>query len=706
MKSFSYNFLLLIFLIGPFALFAQSDVQQLNGGVVDSVFDKVIPDPYRWMENPESERVKGWLDEQEKVTNRELGKLWTRYNPISNSIGAHRLLVLPDYEKQGPWYFYKRYGGGPSQVLCYRKKVYSPPDIAFDPNIYNGKNIYYLTGYRLSDTSRYLAVGITASGSDWHQLHVRDMLTQKMLDDKLEWVRSDRVVWWGDGFFYARFNQPVNINDHTEPLSGHMLCYHKLGDEQNKDDIISLLPDYTNNEYHFKKDFDGRFLIMGTEAKLKGQLYNIVCYKDLRDGIDADWTTIASVPEKSGVVYRFIDAVDSDFYFLTNFQAPRYRIVKINIKTPDNFIVVVPQNDKVIKQVSHIHHQLVTVYCNRGLYSAAMYDYKGNKISGISFDTGVVVHGFEGYRDDDEVLYSQNSFFAPSSVFRYDFIKRAIEPTDETAVGFDPTKYTTRLVSYHSADGTEIPMYLTYKKGLKITGNNPVILYGYGGFGSFMTPFLDLTNIIMFENNGILAVPLIRGGGEMGDDWHNDGKRLKKQNSFDDFIAAAEYLIHEGYTNKEKLAIQGEDNGGLLVGAVITQRPDLFKVAVSESGLFDMLRYDKFTAARYWIDEYGATSNKEDFNNLYSYSPLQHVKRGTVYPATLFITDLKDEHIPPFHTYKFATALQSADNSKPHLLLSADNTSHFGKYQGTEFNFRAMTLAFIYAQMGLPLNPF
>lgn len=707
MQQFLYRLSLACLFSLPLLLSAQSPAN--NGAVTDTFFGQPVPDPYRWMEDMNSDRMKEWLKAEDKMATAEANKLFLNGSNADIALREHTLFVFPDFEKQGPWYFYRKYTGNmrePSPMLFYRKKIYTHADVAFDPNLYNGSEIYAVTGYWLSDSNQYLAVSIAPSGSDVNTIYVRDLVANKTLDDKLVGVKYRKVVWAGNGFYYARYLNPGSIQ---QAAQGHELCYHKLGDPQDKDDEIMALPDYLNHTLNFSKSNDGRFLVLCTEQKIRGKWQAIATYKDLRAGADADWNTLASAPDSGDLTYHFVDAIDTELYFLTNYGAPNYRLLKINIAKPGTFVEVIPERDMVMLEVNHINHQLAVLYSNHGLYHMQFCDYTGKRLLRLDFDPGIAVHGFQGKPDDDETLFTQNSFFFPQVVYRYDFNTKKVELTDETTIGYDPTMYVSKLVSYHSADGTEIPMYLCYKKGLKLNGHNPVVMYGNGSFGMVMTPFFKLSNILLFENGGILAMPLIRGGGEMGGQWHNSARNLDKQRSFDDFIAAADYLIKENYTNKDRLAAIGiNPGGGLLVGAVITQRPDLFKAVVTESGLFDMLRYNKSGEGPNWVYEFGTASNRQEFSNLLNYSPLNNVKPGVQYPATLSITPLNNAWVPPFHTYKFVAALQqNSAGNRPHLLFAEDNRGHFGLSERPGFNTQeAFIFSFIYGQMGLELKRF
>jgi prolyl oligopeptidase len=691
-------------------LAAQTDILHLKSDVADTIFGQIVPDPYRWMEDLNSDSVKQWLSAQRKITHKEKLKFRQSLDLAENNLDLYAAYNVPAAQKVGPWYFsmgsyLSTSMAVHSPVLFYRKEFEDKQEIAYNPNEIMDKYIYSIAGWSLSDDGQYLAVSLSKSGSDWCEIRVRNLRNFKNLNDKIDHVRFSSLVWWKDGFFYACYKKTAGDPGKMEVLPGQQLYYHKLGDSQEQDKLIIAVSSEVNEILHFSKA-GGHYLVVTRPQKISGKWYNTLAYKDLEKGLMGEWKLVASSLLETKVDFNVIGISDSNLFVRTNLTAPHYRILSYNLNTLNHADNIVPEKEEILQQVSFIHHELVARYFNLGRYTMIMYNLKGDMVDGIKFNDGISVSGFEGMPDDSETIYYESSFYTPQVSYKYDFKQSSISLTGFTHISYQPDNYATHIVFFHSADGTRIPMYLTYRTDLRITGNNPVLLYGYGGFGTPMVPSFHYSNILFLDNNGILAVPMIRGGGEMGGKWHEDGAGLKKQNSFDDFIAAAEFLEDSGYTTRDKLAIEGGSNGGLLIGAMLTQRPDLFHVAIGNAGLFDMVRFNKFTGGRYWTGEYGSPDDSLQFKNLYSYSPLHHVKPGVSYPAALFITGRYDDRVPPFQTYKFLATLQNQnEGSNPHILYFEDDTGHHGDLDYYNKNYLdAFILAFIFTEMNLPLS--
>jgi prolyl oligopeptidase len=708
MKSFPYKLLLEVLLLSAFPAGAQTDVLHLKGDVVDTFFSKAVADPYRWMENSGSDSVKQWLEAQKKMTNAEQKLMSSRFSNAVSSIEQRSTFRYQDAEKTGPYYFQMMRSANPydpSPILYYRENPNDRFEEAFNPNKVSGHNSFTINQWELSDNGKYLAIALSAGGSDWLEIRVRDLDKNMDLKDRVNQVRFSSIVWWHDGFFYTRYPH----SDQTAALGGHELYYHKLGKSQDDDELIMVMPSTTGNSpIEFQKTSNEKYLVVNKNQKIGKAWYQMVVLKDLSQGLEDEWKVLVQVPAKDKAFFEVVDYTDSGFIIHTNFKAPHGRVF---IAKPDNanhFLEIVPESDKVLKAVTYVHHEIVTLYFTGGEYEVMMFSDEGKILNGIKFDPGIEVAGFKGSPNDSEAIFYMRTFYLPTMVDRYDFKTKKYEPVDKTHVAFDAGDFESEVVHYKSKDGTDVAMYLTYKKGLKRKGNNPVILYGYGGNGVPMTPFYRYSNIMFFENNGILAVPMIRGGGELGAEWHEGGKGQKKQNSFDDFVSAAQYLIDKGYTSKERLAIEGASNGGLLVGAVMTQHPELCKVVIATAGVYDMLRYPKFTGGKYWISEYGDPDKADDFVNLLSYSPLHNVKPGIAYPATLFITGRNDDRVVPLHTYKFLARLQECSSgNSPHILYFEENAGHYGATGYSDLNDQeAFILAFIFTEMNLPLKYF
>ena len=689
-----------------FSAKAQTDVLHLKSDVVDTIFGRAIADPYRWMEHLESDSVKQWLIEQKKLTKAEQKLFSGRMANAAANISSNWAFTFTSEEKTGPWYFQMMMSANPynpAPVLYYRENTDDHWLEAFNPNEISQHLPHSISHWALSDSGGFLAVGISTAGSDWQEIRVRNLYKQKDLKDRINWVRFSTIVWWHNGFFYARYDS----SGQNSALGGQQLYYHKLGDNQAKDELIISTPadeGYSNIEFH--KTSNNRYLVVDKNQKIGNNWYQIVAYKDLKEGLDDEWKYIVQVPAKDKAFFKVVDYADSGFIVYTNYKKPFGRVFRADPNIANHFVELVPACDKVIKKVTYVHHELIVTYFTKGRYEVCMFNAEGDIIHNIKVDAGIEIEGFEGAPDDSETIFYERLFYLPTMAERYDFKEQKHEPVNKTKIAFDGGAYMTEVVTFPSKDGTEISMYLTHKRGLKLKGNNPVILFGYGGFGMPITPFYNYSNIIFFDNNGILAVPMIRGGGELGAEWHDAGKKLNKQNSFDDFVAAGEYLIKQGYTSKERLAIEGGSNGGLLVGAVITQHPELCQVAVAHVGVYDMLRFNKFTGGKYWLSEYGSPDNEADFNNLLGYSPVHNVRAGINYPATLLLTGKNDDRVVPFHTYKFLASLQElSGGNNPHVMYFEPEAGHNGATTYSDkIDEEAFILAFIFTEMHLPLK--
>lgn len=710
------SILIFLFPLHLLRLSAQSQALQYTCNAADTMFGKVISDPYRWMENLYSDSVQDWLDAEEDITKSTREAFGPRLMTARGDIRNHGGQYLRAVEKTGPWYFriFKdpRF---PDQMpfLFYReeddKNFQAPFDprtykLAYDPNIPHDDTKYIITQWSLSDNNRYLAVMVSPVGTDWREIRVHDMESGKDFPDRLRWIKFSNIVWWRNGFFYTRFMRPEKELGQTGKLSGQQLYYHQLGHSQDEDKLIAAASGKATETIKFQKTSNDRYLLINLQQKIKGEWSNVIVYKDLEEGLSGELKPVVGATVKSEVMFTPVDFIDSSFVLMTNLGASHNRVVSCPLDTPNIFKEVIPAYDKVLQEVHHIHHELLAVYFTAGKYELHSFDYRGNLLGSTTFGEGIEVHGFSGKPDDTECTFYANTFYMPTVAYRYYFHTHQVKVIHETYINYNQEDYTTTLVKYHSKDGTEVPMYLTYKKGVKITGDNPVLLYGVGVIGQSAKPFFKYSHISLFNNNGILAVPMIRGGDEMGQEWRDSGQRENKQNACNDFIAAAEYLISSGYTSKERLAIMC--NGGSLVGAVLAQRPDLCQVAISRVGTFDLLRFNQFTGGRFWTAEYGSPDDSADFKTLFKYSPLHNLRPNTAYPATLLITADNDDRVPAFHTYKFLATLQKYNSgNKPQILFFEEDAGHNGSFDYIDRNYEdAFTLAFIYSQMNIRLK--
>ncbi|MBG1264096.1 prolyl oligopeptidase family serine peptidase [Nostoc commune] len=652
---------------------------------VDNYHGTSVADPYRWLEDPDSEETRTWIEAQNQVTFGYLSEIPTREKI------KQRLTKLWDYEKYGiPFkegeslpdgssdrYFYFKNDGLQNQSVLYTlKSLDDQPKVLLDPNKLSEDGTVALSGLSISEDGKLLAYGLSASGSDWQEWKVRDVETGEDLQDHLKWIKFSGASWTHDnqGFFYSRYDEP-NEKTQLEDVNYYQkLYYHQLGKPQSEDALIYHRPDQKEWGFSGGVTEDGRYLIisiwLGTDSK------NLVFFKDLTNP-NAEVVELINQFEAD---YSFIDNDDSVFYFRTDLKAPRGRVIAIDTKSPtkENWREIIPQSVETLESVGILNNQFVADYLKDAHSQIKIFDLKGAFIREVELPGLGSAGGFGGKRHDTETFYSFTSFTTPGTIYRYDMITGKSTIFRQPQVDFNPADYETKQVFYDSKDGTKVPMFITHKKGIKLDGNNPTYLYAYGGFNASMTPGFSVSLLVWMEMGGVYAMPNIRGGGEYGEEWHQAGMKDKKQNVFDDFISAAEWLIANKYTKTDKLAIAGGSNGGLLVGACITQRPDLFGAAIPAVGVMDMLRFHKFTIGWAWTSEYGSADNLEEFLALYTYSPLHNIKPDTAYPATLITTADHDDRVVPAHSFKFAAALQEAHAGDAPTLIRIETKAGHG----------------------------
>ncbi|MBU7583420.1 MAG: S9 family peptidase [Nostoc sp. TH1S01] len=644
---------------------------------MDNYHGTVVADPYRWLENPDSEETKAWIAAQNKITFDFLGEI-----PVRDKI-KQRLTKLWDYEKystpfkEGDRYFYFKNNGLQNQSVLYTLKTLdAEPQVLLDPNKLSTDGTVALSGLSISDDGKLLAYGLSTSGSDWQEWKVRDVATGKDLSDHLKWIKFSGASWTTDnqGFFYSRYDQP-NSKTQLEDVNYYQkLYYHKLGTPQSEDLLIYQRSDQKEWGFGGGVTEDGRYLIisvwLGTDSR------NLVFYKDLTNP-NAEVIELINEFEAD---YSFIDNDDSIFYFRTDLNAPRGKVIAIDIQKPTQsaWQEIIPQSEATLESVNILNNQFVADYLQDARSQIKIFDLQGAFVREVELPGVGSVGGFGGKRHDTETFYSFTSFTTPGTIYRYDMVTGKSQVFRQPKIGFNPDDYETKQVFYHSKDGTKVPMFITHKKGIKLDGNNPTYLYGYGGFNVSLTPTFSVSILVWMEMGGVYAMPNLRGGGEYGEEWHQAGMKEKKQNVFDDFIAAAEWLIANKYTKTAKLAIAGGSNGGLLVGACMTQRPDLFGAALPAVGVMDMLRFHKFTIGWAWTAEYGSPDHPQEFKTLYAYSPLHNLKPKTAYPATLITTADHDDRVVPAHSFKFAAALQAAHQGDAPVLIRIETKAGHG----------------------------
>lgn len=637
---------------------------------VDVYHGVKVPDPYRWLEADirTSPEVAQWVAEQNKLT-----FAWLATIPQREEI-KRRLTELWNYEqysspfKEGGRYFYLKNDGLQNQAVLYvMESLDGPPRVLLDPNRWSKDGTVALAGLSVSDDGKYLAYGRAEAGSDWTTWYILEIDTGRVLPDELRWTKFTDAAWTKDsrGFLYTRYDEPRKGEEFQALNFNNKVYYHRVGTGQHEDVLVYYRPEHPEWFYMPEVTDDGRYLVItigvGTDERYRVVVKDLgeplAMPLDLVDRFEHDFTLAGS----DGPV----------LYFRTNLDAPRRRVIAIDLRRPQrqHWREVVPQAEATLEQVSLVGNLLVASYLKDVLPQVKLFTLDGRLVREVQFPGIGSARGFGGRRSDTETFYSFSSFATPPSIYRYDLLTGESRLLRRAEVKFRPEDYEVQQVFYHSKDGTRVPMFLAYRKGLKRDGANPTLLYGYGGFNISITPSFSVARLAWMEMGGVLAVANIRGGGEYGEAWHQAGTKLKKQNVFDDFIAAAEWLIANRITRPDKLAIQGGSNGGLLVGAVMTQRPDLFGACLPAVGVMDMLRFHKFTEGRLWVDDYGSADNPEEFKALYAYSPYHNIKPGTRYPATLVTTADTDDRVVPGHSFKFTAALQAAQAGDAPVLI-------------------------------------
>jgi prolyl oligopeptidase len=670
---------------------------------VDNYFGTEVPDPYRWLENDTTQATAAWVEAENKVTNEYLAKI-----PFREQL-KQRLTDLVNYErigipqkKNGKYYFSKNNGLQNQSVLYAKDSLDGEATVLLDPNTLSDDGTVALSGISFSNDGKYMAYTVSRSGSDWREIYVIDLATRKLLDDHILWSKFSGASWKGDGFYYSAYDAPVAGKEFSNVNENHKIYYHKLGEPQSKDMLAFQNPEEPKRFYSTEVSEDERVLFIFESGAGSG---NNLFLKDLTKA-NAPVIALTSDMEYS---YYPIEVTGNKIYFITNYQSPKYRIMTADIASPklSEWKELVPENESVLSSARIIGGRLILTYDKDASNHAYVFGLDGKQLHEIILPALGSV-GFSGDKDDKETFYSFTSFTYPATIFKYDMDKNVSELYLAPKVAFNPEDYMTEQVFYPSKDGTKIPMFLTYKKGLKKDGNNPVFLYGYGGFNISLNPGFSTSRLPFLENGGIYAQTNLRGGGEYGEDWHQAGTKLNKQNVFDDFIAAAEYLIQEKYTNKGKLSVVGGSNGGLLVGAVVNQRPDLFKVAIPEVGVMDMLRYHVFTIGWNWASDYGTSAdNEEMFRYLYAYSPIHNIKNdGTPYPAILVTTADHDDRVVPAHSFKYIATLQASDTGDaPKLVRIETKAGHGGgKPLAKQIEETADIYAFIMYNLGMGMR--
>lgn len=644
-----------------------------KGEVVDTYFDTQVADPYRWLEDDMSEETAQWVKTQNKVTFDYLSQI-----PYRDKL-KERLTKLMDYEKisapfkEGKYtYFYKN-DGLQNQYVIYRQVEGGEPEVFLDPNTFSDDGTTSLAGITFSKDGSLAAYQISEGGSDWRKVIIIDVETKKQIEETLVDVKFSGLSWVGnEGFYYSSYDKPEG-SELSAKTDQHKLYFHKLGTKQADDKVVFGGTDAQKHRYvgGYVTE-DDKYLLISAAVSTSG---NKLFIKDLSNPN----SKLETILDHTNSDTQVIENEGSKLYLVTNLDAPNKRIVTVDAAkpTPDNWKDLIPETENVLN-VSTGGGYIFARYMVDAISKVQQYDKSGKLVRDIELPGVGTAGGFGGEKEDKELYYSFTNYKTPGTTFKFNVETGKSEVYRKSGADFDPEQFESKQVFYKSKDGTEVPMILTYKKGLKLDGSNPTILYGYGGFNVSLTPRFSPTRAAWLEQGGIYAVANLRGGGEYGKKWHKAGTQLQKQNVFDDFIAAAEYLIAENYTSSEKLAVNGGSNGGLLVGAVMTQRPELFKVALPAVGVLDMLRYHTFTAGAGWAYDYGtAEQSKEMFEYLKAYSPVHNVKEGVEYPATMVTTGDHDDRVVPAHSFKFAAELQDKQaGANPTLIRIETNAGH------------------------------
>lgn len=651
---------------------------------VDNFHGTDVADPYRWLEDDvrESKDVADWVAAQNKVTFAYLKSI-----PGRDAV-EKRITELWNYEKisapskeGGRYYFFRNDGLQNQSVLYMQKTLDDEPEILIDPNTWSKDGTIALSGTECSNDGKYAAYGIQDGGSDWRTWRIMEIESRKLLDDELKWIKFSSISWTPDskGFYYSRYDEPKEGGEFQSLNLNQKVFYHKVGTDQTEDELVYSRPDQPEWGLGAEVSEDGKYLVItvwvGTDDR-----YRIVV-KDLQTAGAKPFELIDNFEQE----YSFIGNEGSLLMFQTTLNAPLKRIIGIDLANPDkeNWTEIVPETKNTLTSASIIGDTIVGRYLKDARTQVRLHTLNGDFIREVEFPGIGAATGFTGKRSDSETFYSFSSFATPPSTYRYDLKTGESTLLRRAEVKFDPDEYETKQIFYSSKDGTKVPMFICHKKGLKLDGTNPTLLYGYGGFNISLPPGFRVSRLSWMELGGVFAMANLRGGGEYGKPWHKAGTKLNKQNVFDDFIAAAEWLIDQKYTSSEKLAIQGGSNGGLLVGACLTQRPELYGACLPAVGVMDMLRFHQFTAGRFWTDDYGCADNPEEFAALVKYSPYHNLEGGTQYPATLVTTADTDDRVVPGHSFKFAAQLQACQSGTAPTLIRIETRAGHGSGKPT-----------------------
>jgi prolyl oligopeptidase len=650
-----------------------------RGDQVDVYHGVKVADPYRWLETDvrTSPQVADWVAAENKITDAYLAAIPQRDRIRRRLTDLWNFAQYSSPMKEGGRYYYLKNDGLQNQAVLYvMDSLDGQPRPLLDPNQWSKDGTIALTGLGFSDDGKYMAYARAEAGSDWSNWHIMDIAAGQVLPDELKWTKFSTASWTkdGKGFFYTRFDQPKAGAEYQALNFNNKLFYHRVGTPQSADVLVYCQPEHPDWLYTGTATEDGRYLVIsilkGTDER------NRVVVRDLAEPYAMPIDLIDNFDHE----FTFVGNDGPVLFFQTDADAPRRRLVAIDLgkpKQPD-WKEIIPQTEATLTQVTLVGNQFIACYLKDVVSQAKVFSIAGQFVRDIALPGIGTAVGFNGKRTDTETFYGFSSFATPPSIYHYDMATGTSRLMRRAEVKFNPDDYEVKQVFYSSKDGTRVPMFISYKKGIKLDGSNPTLLYGYGGFNISLPPAFSIGRVAWMEMGGVYAQPNLRGGGEYGEAWHEAGKKLKKQNVFDDFIAAAEWLIHEKYTRPDKLAIFGGSNGGLLVGAVMTQRPELFGACLPAVGVMDMLRFHKFTEGREWVDDYGSSDDPEQFQALRAYSPYHNIKPNTHYPATLVTTADTDDRVVPGHSFKFIAELQRAQTGNAPVLIHISTRAGHG----------------------------
>ncbi len=667
--------------------------------VVDDYFGTKVADPYRWLENDTSEATAKWVEEENALTSAYLKKIpfrdaiLKRYKEIVN----YEKIGMP-FEENGKWYIYRNNGLQNQSVLYQMNRPGGEQRVWLDPNALSNDGTVALKDISFSNNGKYMAYVISRSGSDWEEIYVKDVATGRDLPDHILWAKFTGVTWQGDGFYYSAYDAPEKGKETSSKNEVNKVYYHRMGTPQTDDRLFYQNPSYPLRFYGVSTDEDERVMFLYESGMAAG---NNLYVRDLRQS-DSQFVQMTSQPDYS---YSTVDVLGDSIIVLTNAGAPRYRLMVANLKRPgyNDWTELVPETSDVLESAQVIGGKLILKYTRDNCSHIYVHSLDGKRLAEVELPSVGTAY-VSGKRKRGECFYSFTSYTVPTTIYNYDLASGKSTLYAAPKIKIDLSKYESKMVFYTSKDGTRAPLFITYKKGIKLNGKNPLLLYGYGGFNVSYPPAFSTGYLPFLERGGIYVNAVLRGGGEYGEDWHLAGTKMQKQNVFDDFIAAAEYLIANKYTDRDHLAIKGGSNGGLLVGACLTQRPDLYKVCIADVGVMDMLRYHKFTIGWNWAPDYGTSADSpEMFRYLLGYSPLHTLKPGTHYPATLVTTADHDDRVVPAHSFKFAARLQECQAGDAPTLIRIDSKAGHGggKPLAKVLEEQADTYSFILYNMGV-----